>query len=448
VRRADLIVVGGGIAGLAAASAWVERVPGARVCLVERERALATHATARNAAVFLPVERDEVSMRLALRQRSLLDALFAGETLRWLRPTGALFAARDPSCVVPVRAAALAAGLRVEAVDRGALLEAVPVLEGGDVVAGLAVPDAGVLEVGAIVDALVRRCRAAGAALLTCAEASLVRVGDRVTGVRLSDGTGIAAPLTLVAGGAWSESLASSAGLGLPLTPLRRHLALLAAPLPPETPVLWTLDDETYFRPESGGVLASPCDEVATEPVEPAVDEDALAELGARLERLAPALADAPLRRAWACLRTFAPDRAAVAGIDPRVEGLAWMAGLGGQGMTLGLAVAEVFAEAVLTGIPRSATSPEGMSGEAGSAASVASALAPARLLELSRRDASAGESVEPPHGGPDVTRAAAGSTAATRGRAHAEVVRAGAAGPPPGRADEPASRQSEVTVR
>lgn len=389
-------MVGGGIAGLAAAWAWTAREPGVRVCLLERERALATHATARNAAVFLPVERDEGSMRLAVRQRALLDGLFEGETRAWLRPTGAMFAAREPSRLDPVLAAARRAGLEVEPVDRASLCEALPVLAGGDVAAGLWVRGAGVLEVGAIVDRLARRCRSAGVVLRTCAAATPRRRRDRIMGVALDDGTTLDAGAVVLAGGAWSEETAARVGLGLPLTPLRRHLALLSAPLPAAAPVLWTLDDETYFRPESGGVLASPCDEDVAPAREPSVDPDRLAELGARLGRLAPDLADAPVRRAWACLRTFAPDRAAVAGPDPRVEGLSWLAGLGGQGMTLGLAVAEVAAAASGAG------GAEAERGAVGAApvGGLAAALSPGRLL---------GEGT-PPRSPPESTAVARGA--------------------------------------
>ena len=58
--------------------------------------------------------------------------------------------------------------------------------------------------------------------------------------------------------------------------------------------------------------------------------------------RLAPQLEAATVRRAWACLRTFAPDRLPVIGPDPRVRGLYWVAGLGGAGMTIGVAAGEM----------------------------------------------------------------------------------------------------------
>ncbi|MEK6607737.1 MAG: FAD-binding oxidoreductase, partial [Myxococcota bacterium] len=139
----------------------------------------------------------------------------------------------------------------------------------------------------------------------------------------------------------------------LPLAPYRRHLALLrgVAP-PPDAPLVYSLDDVSYARPEEGGLLASPCDEDAGPPGAPAVDDRALALLCEKLACYLPAAASARVAKAWACQRTFAPDRLPALGADPRVRGLHWCAGLGGSGVTVGLAAARRVADALLGGAP------------------------------------------------------------------------------------------------
>lgn len=163
----------------------------------------------------------------------------------------------------------------------------------------------------------------------------------------------------VLAGGAWNAELGASLGAPAPLSPLRRHLALLeTGTAAVGGPVVWRLDgDEAYYRPESGGVLASPCDETAWPPsTNVPSDARALVSLGERLATLAPALADSRVRRAWGCLRTFAPDRQFIAGPDARLAGLHWCAGLGGRGMSCGLALGEVVANAL---VGREAVPPE-----------------------------------------------------------------------------------------
>lgn len=70
----------------------------------------------------------------------------------------------------------------------------------------------------------------------------------------------------------------------------------------------------------------APATSTPWKPELPAPDEAGLLLLAEKLARIAPALSDSSVRRSWACLRTFAPDRAAVVGLDPRVAGLWWLA--------------------------------------------------------------------------------------------------------------------------
>ena len=384
------MIIGGGLAGLAVAH-HLARAGAGRVVLLEREPLLASHATARNAAIFLPVERDEASMRLAARQALLLDGLFGGRA--WLEPRGALLVADRAESLLPATQAAQAGGLECALMGEDALFDAVPVLREGRARHALQLPGSGVLDAHAIVEALSASARAGGVEVRLVSDvrrvvlergrasgvehgsASGVQLGS-VSGVEVADGTSLTTRHLVIAGGAWSEGIAASAGLGLPLAPRRRHLVWMEAPQSaPEFargPVVWAVEDEVYFRPESGGVLASPCDETPHEAGVPETDPAALDLLARKLRALAPRLLEGGVRRAWGCLRTFAPDRVSVAGADPRVEGLSWLAGLGGQGMTLGLAAAEVTAAAVL-GAPHA----------------LSAALGPARLLD-GRGDASA----------------------------------------------------------
>jgi D-arginine dehydrogenase len=119
-----------------------------------------------------------------------------------------------------------------------------------------------------------------------------------------------------------------------------------------KSPVVWRVDDApAYFRPEAGCTLASPCDETQVEPGLPSVDPEELAHLSHKLATLAPGLADAEVRRVWACLRTVTEDREPCAGPDPRVDGLFWLAGLGGRGMSCGIATGELVARSIV-GLP------------------------------------------------------------------------------------------------
>jgi glycine/D-amino acid oxidase-like deaminating enzyme len=194
-----------------------------------------------------------------------------------------------------------------------------------------------------LLSGLTNLARARGAELQTAVPVSRVtHAAGRVTGVLLRDGVQLGAADVVLAAGAWNSTLGLSSGFELPLTPLRRHLVQLEAAGYAAQPVIWRLEDELYYRPEASGVLASPCDETAWPAEAPPTDPAALVNLTEKLRRSAPQLVGARVQRAWACLRTFAVDRELVAGADPRVRGLHWLAGLGGRGMSVALAAAEV----------------------------------------------------------------------------------------------------------
>lgn len=342
MSRPDVIIIGGGIAGLSAAALLA---PKYRVLLLEREPLLASVASGNNAAIYRPLEHDALSATLAVRSRALLDAWVGPHVLQ---RCGLLLVSASCDSVADLAAVARQRDVAHEVLDADALRRRVPVLQHGELQAGLWLLDGGVLDLHVLTTTLAQRARAAGAELRTSvAVAELVRDAQHITGVQLTTGERIAAGHVVLAAGAYSAELARSAGLGLPLTALRRHLVQLrASVIAPTQPVVWRLEEEVYFRPESGGVLASPCDEtVWSAEIEPRSDPAALLALAQKLERTAPALATATVQRAWACLRTFAPDRELVIGADPRVEGLSWLAGLGGRGMSVALAAAEILTE-------------------------------------------------------------------------------------------------------
>jgi D-arginine dehydrogenase len=83
----------------------------------------------------------------------------------------------------------------------------------------------------------------------------------------------------------------------------------------------------------------------------PALDPEAEDLLVDKLLMHAPGLADISLRRSWACLRTFAPDRLPVIGWDPEIDGLFHVSGLGGFGVTTSLAIGEVASTLICGGV-------------------------------------------------------------------------------------------------
>ena len=114
-------------------------------------------------------------------------------------------------------------------------------------------------------------------------------------------------------------------------------------------PVLGVSGDEAYLNAQSGKLLASPGDETPVEPQDVQPEELDIAIVVDWIERRTT-LKVRRIERRWAGLRTFAPDRAPVAGADPLAPGFWWLAGQGGYGIMMSESLGRSLASLIETG--------------------------------------------------------------------------------------------------
>lgn len=338
-----VVILGAGIAGLS--TAWALARRGREVLVLERERLPGAGSTGRNAAIFRLAVAEPENVTLALASRALGERLVDGGTVR---ETGAYYACHDAAERDAILEASRGAGVREVAQS-----EAPPLLHRAEGAPILFSPHDGVIDVHALVDALRRGALASGAELRLGAHVERVdRAAGRAVGVVVA-GERIAATTVVDATGPFSPALPGADDSDVGIRPFRRHLFVLDAPpeaLASVPSIAWSLAAGFYVRPESGGLLASPCDEtpLAAGDVIPS-DPEAAALLFEKLAAASEALAGARVRRGWAGLRPLTADHRFVVGPDPRIPGLFRVGGFGGHGMTAGLAAGDL-AGALLCG--------------------------------------------------------------------------------------------------
>lgn len=347
------IVVGAGFAGASTAWALAGRGLGGGIVL-EREPTPGAHASGKNAALLKISESDPLVRTLATRSLEFVTALDGG-TGEYLSPCGGLTVARGEAAheFVAVRDALVASGRAAELVDVSRVRARVPLLAQVSFDVGIWCPEEGVVDIHALLTHYLREARTAGVTLVTdCEVESLDVQAGRVRGVHTLRGD-VRADLVVDASGAWAGRLGRGA-TPLPLQPLRRHLFVSAAVNADlaALPFTWVEDGGFYFRREGDGLLLSPCDETPSPPCAPATDPSAAELLAEKLSAHAPDLADLAVRRAWACLRTFGPDRRPAVGPDPDLPGLFHVSGLGGFGMMTSAAIGELAATLIAGGRP------------------------------------------------------------------------------------------------
>ena len=139
------------------------------------------------------------------------------------------------------------------------------------------------------------------------------------------------------AAGAWSGRVGQAAGASeISLRTFKRHLFLLKSQVrvDPDSPSVWNLEKDFYFRPRSDGILFCVCDAELSDRLEPDLDPEVQQYLAEVLWKELPALKDAERDQAWCCFRTFTSDGLPLIGPDPSLPAFYWVCGLAGYGMS------------------------------------------------------------------------------------------------------------------
>jgi glycine/D-amino acid oxidase-like deaminating enzyme len=339
---ADVLIIGGGIAGVSAAAALSGA---ASVALVEAEPVLAHHASGRSAALYEPRYGAPPVVALSLASGPALHA--AGV----LSPRGLMLLAAPGE---EAAFAADAAGMALDEIGVAEALARVPVLNPAAIARVAVAEHAWDIDTDRLIQGHVRLARSRGAAILT---------GHPVTAM-VRDGPGwlvTAGPLRLQvrvvvnAAGAWAGPVAAMAGVApLGIVPHRRSMARIPAPGghdPGRWPMLMGAGETWYAKPDAGALIVSPADEDPAPPHDAWADDLVLAEGLARYE----GFVTEPVTRVlanWAGLRSFAPDRVPVIGFDVAVPGFFWLAGQGGYGFQSSAAAAGLAADLILGRAP------------------------------------------------------------------------------------------------
>jgi D-arginine dehydrogenase len=355
-RHFQAIIVGGGIAGASLAYFLAERGM-TDVVLFEREAQPGYHATGRSAATLVEFDPIPSLRELKVRSAEFLRNPPPGFTEhRLLDRVGILIVFQEPvwGTVRMMLPLLEAQGIAVEPLSPRQVADRIPVLEQQYFDGAVFLPDDGHIDVHELLWSYLRHASRRGVRR---------RCGVEVTGVRVESGrcrgvlTNVGefdAHWVINAAGAWVGRIAAMAGAApIRFTPYRRTVVTFGAPDDLDVrgwPLVANEARGLYFKPESSGLLASPMDEDPTDPCDVQPSDVVVAETIERVKQLAPPLVPKALRRTWAGLRTFAPDRVLVVGEDPTVKGFFWLAGQGGCGIETSPAVGEIAADLLLEG--------------------------------------------------------------------------------------------------
>ncbi len=362
-KSADVIVIGGGVAGLSTARALVEL--GVTDVLVLERSTIASGGTGKTSGVV----RCHYGIRsLAAMAWHSLDVL--AHSVEML---GAESGYRQTGYLVGVGASnrgALRAnvamhqelGIDVDLMSHDRALELWPWARTEDFAEFAYEPRGGYGDGHQTAQAFATAARHGGATLRPGSRVEALETwGDRVVAVRLGDGQRIGAGQVVVAAGPWSSSLVASVGVELPLRAQRAQVLLVDPGRPVAgVPVFSDLVSLQYVRQEgTGSLLVGDSDHSDPEWTDPDSYRERAVELELsrsipKFQHRFPGLDSARLSSSYAGCYDVTPDYNPV--ISPcSVEGLWLCAGFSGHGYKISPAVGELVADLMCGGRSRHA---------------------------------------------------------------------------------------------
>ena len=358
VRQADAIVVGAGVVGAAIAATLGKS--GRRVIVLEQGVPGGAVSGASLACIGTHMmDEDELPMlawccaewaELA-RRAPRFEYSRCGQ-LRFLKHESERASAESWLAIER------AAGLRPELLDPDAVRAIEPELT-GPIVAATWSPDSAVVNPFLAVRTLLDAARACGAEIVAGATATaLVTQGDRVAGVETSLGR-FEAGIVVLAGGPWTQRLASTAGVELPIVPRKAQCLATVATTPVIRTVVGACKAEggvdagyTQIQQAASGqvlfntVLEGGVTATGSPDVIPEVDRAFVRDSVATLLFLFPRFGQLDLLRSWVRYEAVTPDDRFLTGAAGP-DGLFIAAGDGGTGFVRSLGMARIIADRI-----------------------------------------------------------------------------------------------------
>jgi sarcosine oxidase subunit beta len=348
----DSVIVGAGIAGLALAVELTRL--GLRSTVVEARYPGAGNSSrnvGRIRRMQLTADLTEFSCR-ASDKWTRLDPVTGRRDplLRATRYVWVLYDDEERAAVEPLQPMWDEHDARARLADAPAVLDAVPVLRGGEAPVGGVIGDAAIVDHDAAVHAYYLFAREAGVPF---------EIGDPVTGIETSggrasavvlrSGRSVSGDVVVNAAGGRSSEIAALAGVDVPNRPIRRE-ALVAEPRRPfmSTAVTFYRPQEGWFNQTSHGELVAG----VTDPGEPfGMTEESSPRFLGRTARVvlekAPRLAGLRVIRQWAGVYDTTPDKRPLVGEHGDVPGFFALNGWSGRGMLLAPYAAELLAREI-----------------------------------------------------------------------------------------------------
>lgn len=350
---AEVVIVGGGIAGCAVA--YYLTTLGVKPIVVEREGVASAASGFAQGGLYLmsgagldgplfPFAEESVRLHHELypllKEETGLDTLLGSKSV-----LAAAFDDVDVGALHARHTWQAEKGFKAHWLDAKAVRELEPGI-GPEVIGALVTEDTWVLESDVLTNAFMQAAEKRGAQFRIGTVEGLEWAHDDVAGVRMADGV-IACQNVVLALGPWSAYLKAWIGVDVPVQPVKGEILRMRSKAPPVTPHLAWHDSYMVKKPD-GLLWTGTTEDEAGFDKEPS--ESGAKRIMEGAARIFPAIADAVIEVHTACLRPVTPDNAPILGAVPGKQGVYIATGGGRKGILSGPAIGKSVADIVVNG--------------------------------------------------------------------------------------------------
>ena len=367
-QRAQTVIIGGGAVGCAVAYSLAEA--GRKDILVlEKEESLATQTTSQAAGLVGQVRSTVEEVKLLMWSAETFERLQADspESPAW-RQVGSLRVAHCDERIDELKnlkTVADEAGLETEFIDNDRARELWPLMTFEGVRAVLWCPSDGYVQPYDLAMSYAAEGRKLGVEFRTGVRVSGVKLdGARVAGIETDQGD-IECEMVINAAGTFAYQLASSAGIELPIFPVRHEffVTIESEGIEPTLPVVRIPDSSIYVRSEVNSILVGGWEtgSLSTDPrtvpltgEQPIVEEDweVLEFLGENVLPQVPAINELGIRHISKGWPTFTPDGRFIIGESSKVKGFVMAGGCNAHGISGSAGIGRHLVESLIESDP------------------------------------------------------------------------------------------------
>lgn len=370
----DVVIIGGGIMGSATAYYLMKSDRKLKAAVVEKDPTY-TYASSTLSAANIRIQFSlKENIQISLYAFEALDRFEEEMAVDDDRPNiafrreGNLFLVDEAGRSGAEEAFELqkSLGCPIEWWSPGKIMEHYPLYETSRFLGGTFGPRDGHLDAYAVLMGYRARARSLGAAFIADEVTGVLKEGRRVSGVRLASGSELISNRVVNCAGAWAAEVAKTAGVDIPVIPVKRQIFALDTKVKPQGPLpLTVLPSGLYFRTETGNLilLGKSMDD---DPVGFSFtwdDKRFIELLWPELAEFVPAFDTLKIVRGWAGLYAVNTlDQNAILGEWPDLKGFYLANGFSGHGLQQGPAVGRYISELILglkPALDLSAFSPE-----------------------------------------------------------------------------------------